>query len=193
MIHYFWPTPIFENQLEANTSFKIQAELSEVILDKKSKDCFSDPWNNNRLEVSDNFKTNIFEEYELASFRQAIEFCVVNYLENLGEKLVSLTITDCWITKSTKHQYGHIHNHMPSDISGVYYFQTSQEDGSIFFENPLQIAYSSKLGNKNIFFPSYKIKPNVGKIILFPGWLSHGVDTNTTDSERISISFNIKL
>ena len=34
-------------------------------------------------------------------------------------------------------------------------------------------------------------KPEVGKILLFPGWLKHGINTNNTDNIRISLSFNI--
>ena len=29
--------------------------------------------------------------------------------------------------------------------------------------------------------------------MMFPGWLKHGVYTNTTDNTRISISFNIEF
>lgn len=34
-------------------------------------------------------------------------------------------------------------------------------------------------------------KPEVGHITLWPAWLSRGVETNLTESERISISFDI--
>ena len=34
---------------------------------------------------------------------------------------------------------------------------------------------------------TYSIEPEKGLILLFPGWLSHGVRTNTTDFDRISI------
>lgn len=37
------------------------------------------------------------------------------------------------------------------------------------------------------------ISPVDGMFILFPDWLEHGVSTQTTDGERISISFNIKV
>jgi hypothetical protein len=30
-------------------------------------------------------------------------------------------------------------------------------------------------------------------LILFPAWLNHTVDMNTTDSERMSLAFNINI
>ena len=33
--------------------------------------------------------------------------------------------------------------------------------------------------------------PKEGKILLFPGWLEHGVKTNLTDNVRMSLSFNV--
>ena len=30
-----------------------------------------------------------------------------------------------------------------------------------------------------------------GGLILFPGWLKHGINMNNSDEERISVSFDI--
>lgn len=193
MIQYFWPTPIYENQVSLESLIQIQSELYKVLSDKKQSNQFNDPWNDNRIQVSNNFKINIFDQYELSNFKQYLNYCIKDYTKILGDDVKDFIISECWMTKSSKNNYGHIHNHMPYDISGVYYLQTCETDGSIFFENPLQICYSSKIGNKNLFNPSYVSKPKNGKIILFPSWLSHGVNTNKTESERISISFNVKI
>jgi uncharacterized protein (TIGR02466 family) len=87
--------------------------------------------------------------------------------------------------------YAVMHDHGSSDISGVYYYKTNEQDGNLFFQTP------NKLLSSNFLFKSIpsivEYTPKVGKIVLFPGWLNHGVHTNTTDNERVSISFNIKL
>jgi ectoine hydroxylase-related dioxygenase (phytanoyl-CoA dioxygenase family) len=36
-------------------------------------------------------------------------------------------------------------------------------------------------------------QPKIGKLIMFPGYLPHGVERNGTTDDRISISFNVKL
>ena len=38
---------------------------------------------------------------------------------------------------------------------------------------------------------NFHVTPEVGKLLLFPGWLQHGVSTNTTSSNRKSLAFNI--
>ena len=37
----------------------------------------------------------------------------------------------------------------------------------------------------------FEHEPMEGKLIIFPGWLLHGVRQNSTDNTRISLSFNI--
>ena len=59
----------------------------------------------------------------------------------------------------------------------------------LFFESPVpnmggSLVYNG-LANRQEF------KPEVGRIVLFPGWLQHGIMTNSTDDTRISLSFNV--
>ena len=88
-----------------------------------------------------------------------------------------------------KGNYAHIHKHGFSDISGVYYYRTNGSDGDIFFETPVTETGCSKFWMNHSL--TFSIPPEKGLILLFPGWLSHGVRTNTTDNQRISLSFNI--
>ena len=96
---------------------------------------------------------------------------------------------DSWLSKFGKGNYAHIHHHGITDISGVYYYKTNGNDGKIFFETPnpfldTQLCYLR-------YGETWEHKPQEGKILLFPGWLRHGVRTNETDNTRISLSFNI--
>jgi len=36
-----------------------------------------------------------------------------------------------------------------------------------------------------------RMKPEEGRIYVFPGWLEHGVEENQSDADRVSISFNV--
>ena len=96
-----------------------------------------------------------------------------------------------WFSKFKKGNYAHIHGHGAVDISGVYYYKTNGKDGSIFFESPNPYLLTSKCLNTLPNRMSYL--PEVGRILLFPGWLKHGVETNRTDDDRISLSFNISF
>ena len=37
----------------------------------------------------------------------------------------------------------------------------------------------------------HDIQPIQGSMLLFPGYLVHGIKTNTSDHDRLSLSFNI--
>lgn len=88
-------------------------------------------------------------------------------------------------------EYGHIHTHPRSDMSGVYYYKTNGDDGNIFFMS------GNESSKNSICFGSYSDRwihyPVIGKIILFPSYLSHGITTNTSNSVRHSISFNVSF
>ena len=89
-----------------------------------------------------------------------------------------------WFSKFENGDFGHIHSHLPWDISGCYYFKTQHDDGKIFFEDPKP--------HRLLFLSSrWEHKPIEGKMLLFPSWLQHGIHRNLTKNTRVSFSFNI--
>ena len=188
-LHFLFPTPIYTEVISGETLSSVQSEIKEII---QSYD-FEDPWKNERIKISGgDFAINPL--IKLQKFNFVLSGLVGNYLSKLNQQDQSSYIMEqSWITKSIKHSYGHIHNHGDYDISGVYYYKTNTLDGNIFFENPISVSIASKVGSNNILKQTISYQPEIGKFILFPSWLKHGVDTNTTDNERISLSFNLRL
>ena len=70
----------------------------------------------------------------------------------------------------------HDHAHM-SVLSAVTYLQAEENCGDLYFR---------KEG-----FDDLTIKPEVGKIVIFPPSLLHGVHPNRSCTERISFAFNL--
>ena len=109
------------------------------------------------------------------------------YLTQLGFDANTPHRLESWITLLDTDDYGHIHDHGNADVSGVYYFQTNEQDGDIVFYNPApQVDMSTILKAS-----TWRHKPMIGKMLLFPGYLKHGIFRNETTSTRISLSFNI--
>ena len=120
--------------------------------------------------------------------------------EVLGIDPSDLEMTTMW---SNTHHSGSMHPphvHPNSFLSGVIYVKNpvGADPGNIYFENP-------NPGSK-AWFPNFKkdsmisdevlwFRPTVGKLLLFPSWLPHGVYQFTTDDDepRISIAFNYLL
>lgn len=97
-------------------------------------------------------------------------------------------IIHSWGNKSEKGQSHHGHAHPYSVISGTYYLTTSKEGGETWFQYPatkwaqLFLSYDQYL---------YKVvRPEAGKLILFPSNIYHGVDPNKDEATRYTISFD---
>ena len=107
-------------------------------------------------------------------------------------KLPPLQLYNIWINVNSPGAYNHLHNHPLSLLSGVYYVKSTEEQGNIFFERSDGAEYflpPVEVGNHfNGSATSYKSV--TGALYIFPGWLKHSVQPNTTEEDRISISFN---
>lgn len=135
-------------------------------------------------------RMDILEEFKLEKTKQMIDVHLRHYCTDLNFPFRPYKIYS-WFTKNETGDYLQTHHHNDVDITGTYYFQTNGQDGDFFFESPVtaaphSIVYSNQ--HTRLFVP-----PAEGKIILFPGWILHGVLKNTTESTRIGISFNISF
>lgn len=187
-----FPTPIYENVLSDE---RIQNEFLVAINDLKEKDAFQLNASTDCQLLSDpTFLKNLFDTYNLDTFKSYLEENVKSYVKMVVPEYVKnrnydFQIETSWLTLNKKGHYSHLHHHADADISGVYYVQTTGQDGALVFENPNRLITTSYL--LNTWQESLYYLPQQNKLILFPGWLAHRVEKNTTDNERISFSFNI--
>ncbi len=106
------------------------------------------------------------------------------------------TVNNCWANVNNTHSSNHVHHHPNSLLSGVYYLQTPENCGSIFFYDPRvgsQMLVPPLLQGTPWTREKVRITPEPGKMVIFPSWLWHGVEPNMSQDERISISFNIGI
>lgn len=100
-----------------------------------------------------------------------------------------------WINISPPGASNSIHYHANCHFSGVYYISLQEpECGSIFFRDP-------RVASRMLTCPADKatdfttdevrMRPEEGRLYVFPGWLEHGVDVNRSGRDRVSISFNV--
>jgi uncharacterized protein (TIGR02466 family) len=103
-------------------------------------------------------------------------------------------VTGCWANVNAPGLSHNAHNHPNNLLSGVYYVATGKGADVITFLDPrpqvLQVlprfdkATTDNLTDINLPTPE-------GRLLLFPGWLVHGVPANRSNAERVSISFNL--
>ena len=100
-----------------------------------------------------------------------------------------------WININRKGASNVPHTHAASFLAATYYIKTPPLCGDLCFYNPRSpILFSlkwSRYTNENSSI--WKVGPKVGKLIIFPSDLLHGVEPNQSDEPRISLSFNINI
>jgi uncharacterized protein (TIGR02466 family) len=126
---------------------------------------------------------------------------ILNLLKEINEKVqevsikwnIKLFLDNFWININKKNNFNLSHVHAKSSFSGTYYIQANSESGKIVFERPdnQHFLLSSSKNNK-YRFGSYEIDPKSNMLVFFPSNLSHFVEPNTSNKDRISLSFNFK-
>ena len=127
------------------------------------------------------FSLQLFKRYELEAFQS----WVVDCLEKVDPKV---EIFQSWINKGPKGSKQVVHTHANSRISGVYYHNTTPDQGGIVFMNPNPYSKMCMWGTEEgRHFPA---TPNT--LVLFPSWLEHKTTENRSDNLRVSVAFNAR-
>ncbi|HEV8554558.1 MAG TPA: 2OG-Fe(II) oxygenase family protein [Casimicrobiaceae bacterium] len=103
-------------------------------------------------------------------------------------------ITGCWATVLARGAAHKAHSHPNNYLSGAYYVRTHPGADTINFHDPRNQAGVIRppvveLTAENT--DQVVVKVTNGTLLLFPSYLEHSVDANTSEEERVSISFNI--
>ena len=189
MIHQLFSTPLYIDKI--SSYYDIQKEFTRVKEVFDTEIGWDDLWDSH-LITDNKFEDNIISQYNLTEFEEEIGTHVASYIEQVnGNKTeidIPYRITASWMTRYDKGHFAVCHEHGWSDIAGVYYYQTDAKDGNIYFQTPVlaqTTCFWDSRPNTQIF------PPEQGGLILFPGWLRHGVHRNTSDHTRMSVSFNL--
>tara|TARA_B100001057_G_scaffold469378_1_gene529623 strand:- start:4085 stop:4657 length:573 start_codon:yes stop_codon:yes gene_type:complete len=181
-VDLLYPTPIFvDRTFDENIFVEIQNAVDSETYS------YNDYWGKTH-ELSK--CGDILKEYECHHLQTWLEKSLKEYYKSLNQSLLKFNddfAIESWIAKFNPDDYAHIHSHGHADISGVFYHQTNCIDGDLWFENPTIQSEQSLSYTQEVV----KYTPEKGKLIMFPGYMKHGVLRNQTEDTRISLSFNI--
>ena len=143
--------------------------------------------------IGKNFQ--LFEDETFSSIKEFCEQCVYAYYNNLLGKKSKLRISLSWANRTKPGEGHHVHKHPNSIISGVFYLNDSPESKINLaspFEDMTQMHDINKEGAElNQFnWSEYYYTPQKNTCILFPSYIRHYVNKNTSDEDRYSIAFN---
>lgn len=129
---------------------------------------------------------------QLIKLQKQIDQAVAEASAQAG--LPQLFLNNLWFNINGYKDHNMLHDHQGSLISGVIYTSVEEpdlmgniefhrEDSAIHFIPPLD-RYNHFTSQKGSYGPMEKL------LLLFPSWLKHSVNSNMSQKERYSISFN---
>lgn len=117
-----------------------------------------------------------------------IELVAAEYLKDYSVACFgNLKITNSWYNFNNKNSTLNFHTHPGSLLVGALYVECDEESSclELINSNPVSNFVFNDVNNRAA------IKPEKGRLVMFPGWIEHGFSEKNCSDERIVISFNI--
>lgn len=145
-----------------------------------------------------------FQEEIVEMFCGKLDPILINLGNNLGWDMKNyfLGFNEVWSIINKKGDFNISHRHGNSILSLAYYVKFPKGGGDIYFvdprvagipRKPLMKENDNELLGKTHSIDKMIMEPSEGTLILFPGWLEHGVYPSESDEDRIVISANINF
>lgn len=183
-----FPTRVWAVQLQENCFDPINADICRL-LDRIGS---SKP----ELESAGQWQTdqNLHESAELGGLLDVIGEVARDVCDAQTVIYDDIAVTGCWANISRRGHSHPAHYHPNNFLSGSYYVNVSPGSNAIRFYDPRPQC--------NLIVPPVRdpsrsnpqqlsLSVNTGSLVLFPAWLAHSVDPNSSDQTRISIAFNL--
>lgn len=145
--------------------------------------------------LTNELQTPLFQKMELL-----LRSKVQEYIEQLPKDLDHTFIRDIpneyfmriWGTLSTNEGFIDSHIHNQGWISAAYYLKLPESVDCEGTEGWIEFGSPPSTFDLRAEYPSIKIKPELGTIILFPSFYYHRTLPYSSNDERMSISFDLQ-
>ena len=188
-----FPTPVWTIQLDNYKS--VNEQMFSYIKTKQKNDKIGVSKSNVKGWHSTDFDLNDKDPQTFISFiLPAIEKVMTDM--NWDKEKQIAKINNMWAIVNTGGSANLRHQHGNSTISGAYYVRAPMNSGDIVFYDPRPAPVYSHPNTTNPNFLNAQVNgvsPKEGALVLFPSFLDHSVNENISNSERIVISFNIRI
>ena len=194
----FYPTPVFEKEEAMPEDFN--KRLEKWIIDYSESNKESINWSKQFYGAgftsygSDqklHEKEEIFKELATGLLPHVKEFLTL--IKALPPKEIACSDMWCTINRPTSVHPRHIHP--LSACSGTYYVNAEPEMGNINIHDPYDNRAMGAMyqSDSPLAYDTYSINVKSRKTVMFPGWVSHSVQQNLSNKDRIGVSFNYRV
>lgn len=193
MIKEIFPVKIYE------TEFKDYHLIKQEIVDKVLP-YFDDKSQVQHKLLNGGYSTantirDIHKKIDIKVLEDFINHHINEYWKSIGfSSRLKPYILHMWVNKIPKGGNLASHNHNPNVLAGAFYISASPDTGNLCLEHPMDALMGRMPWENTNFAPismDQEIDVTDGKLILFPGWLSHKTKINQVDDNRIVVGMNI--
>lgn len=136
----------------------------------------------------------LHQQEELHQLRDCVVRAAESVLQFLKISNAAIEITGCWANMYAPGAAHREHCHPNNYLSAVYYVRTWPGAGTINFHDPRNQTGVirppvTELTSANT--DQVVVRVQNGTLLVFPSYLHHSVDANTSGETRVSVSFNL--
>jgi len=182
-----FPTTVtlFENVLEEEY---IDSMINDIV--KSSKEI------GRKENWQSNHNPKLYENPKYKALGDKILQLSKVYIDDLKFEYEEHYITGMWSNILKPGEFHSPHTHSNNLVSGVFYLQSNDNSPAITFLDPrpqtgILQPQQKEYTRENSTMYYYPAKVN--NMLLFPSWLQHYVPKNKSNTDRISIAFNVML
>ena len=194
----FYPTPVFEKEDSMPEDFN--QKLEKCIIDYSqtneeainwSKKFYGKGVTSYGSDQKLHEKESIFGELAKGLTPHVKEF--LDSIKAVPPKEISCIDMWCTINKTASIHPRHIHP--LSACSGTYYVNADPEMGNLNIHDPYDNRAMGAMFQPDspLAYDTYSVNVKSRKVIMFPGWVSHSVQQNLSNKDRIGVSFNFRV
>ena len=185
--------PIFHGKLD--NWKKYRRDLLPVCHEvrKETDDMSGLPWNCHVWSTYA-YDKRLYKRKEFQEVSKAISVYVRSYLDRRKwKKQDKIVMTELWVNYQDKYQFQEYHDHKERVLSGIFYLEVPDNAPGLIIQNPQKANFDDLFFFQEEVQDVNEIDVETGDLIMFPGWLDHGVNANMTDKPRINIAFNFGI
>lgn len=138
---------------------------------------------------------NLQEKNSFKQLTQKIIDCGFEYCKKVGYSPEDLYVTSMWMNKFSNTQSIGPHTHTNSLLSGVYYLNSTPDQGGTEFYNPISNMRNTisvtRDGNSPFLTDRVSSNAEPNKLIMWPSYIEHKSQKNITNNFRYTLSFNL--
>lgn len=195
-----FPRPLVYYRLPDDKFEILQSVATKVKENRGDYAHMHNPQNRKLSHFLDNSNDNIFDQFELHWYKQWLEDCAKDFVENVKGLTLhgsDMQCVHCWMNQADRMAHQYVHNHTNSIVSGTQYIHFNKEKNMplSFFnpwvnQGPLQPSLDLQWKEHTAYnYPSIQVVPDEGDLILWDSNIYHGYDIDV-EGDRTTFSMN---